>query len=415
MSRCDVVVGIQWGDEGKGKIVDNLAKSYDIVVRYQGGHNAGHTIVVNGKKVALHLIPSGILYEKCINLIGNGVVINVEAFLNEVSQFKNVEGRIFVSPKAHLILPYHEIIDKFKEKDSKRSIGTTCKGIGPAYIDKVGRNGFRVGDLLDIDSMIDKMRDYLESIKFYSSVYNVTIPSIDELSDKIIDYSNRIKPFIKDTNEILWNAISNDKKILLEGAQGSMLDIDHGTYPFVTSSNTISAGACIGSGISPHDIGEIIGIAKAYCTRVGKGYFPSEDFGSDGVRLQENGGEFGTTTGRARRCGWFDAVACKYAIRLNGVTSLALMKLDVLGGFDRIKVCVGYKKNGNEIYGFPYSLDKIEPIYKEFDGFGCVSGVREFDKLPKKAQEYILGLEDILGIKISMISTSPERDDIIKR
>lgn len=415
MSKCDVVVGIQWGDEGKGKIVDNLAKKYDIVVRYQGGHNAGHTIVVDGKKVALHLIPSGILYDNCLNLIGNGVVVNVEAFLDEVSQFKNVDGRIYISPKAHLILPYHEIIDKFKEKDSKRSIGTTCKGIGPAYIDKVGRIGFRVGDLLDVDSMIDKMKDYLKSIEFYSSIYSVKLPSIDELASKIVAYSNHIKPFIKDTNEILWNAIDNDKKILLEGAQGSMLDIDHGTYPFVTSSNTISAGACSGSGISPRDIGEVIGIAKAYCTRVGKGYFPSEDFGKDGERLQKNGFEFGTTTGRARRCGWFDAVACKYAIRLNGVTSLALMKLDVLSGFDSIKVCIGYKKDGKELTTFPYSLDKVDPIYKEFEGFDDVSGVREFDKLPKKAQEYILGLEQILEIKISIISTSPERDDVIKR
>lgn len=415
MSKCDVIVGIQWGDEGKGKIVDNLAKNYDIVVRYQGGHNAGHTIVVDGKKIALHLIPSGILYDNCINLIGNGVVINVEAFLDEISQFKNINGRIYISPKAHLILPYHEIIDKFKEKDSNRSIGTTCKGIGPAYVDKVGRNGFRVGDLLDTDSMIDKMKDYLKSIEFYSSIYDVKLPSIDELASKILFYSNNLKPFIKDTNEILWNAMDNNKKILLEGAQGSMLDIDHGTYPFVTSSNTISAGACNGSGISPHDIGEVIGIAKAYCTRVGKGYFPSEDFGEDGKRLQKNGFEFGTTTGRTRRCGWFDAFACKYAIRLNGVTSLALMKLDVLSGFDSIKVCIGYKKDGKELNSFPYSLDKVEPIYKEFEGFDDVSGVREFDKLPKKAQEYILSLEQILGTRISIISTSPEREDTIKR
>lgn len=415
MSKCDIVVGIQWGDEGKGKIVDYLAKDYDIVVRYQGGHNAGHTIVVDGKKIALHLIPSGILYDRCINLIGNGVVINVEAFFDEISQFENIEGRVFISPKAHLILPYHEIIDKFKERDSKRSIGTTCKGIGPTYIDKVGRVGFRVGDLLDTDIMIDKMNDHLKSIEFYSSIHNVLLPNIDELALKIRDYSTLIKPFIKDTNEILWDAISENKKILLEGAQGSMLDIDHGTYPFVTSSNTISAGACIGSGISPSDIGEVIGIAKAYCTRVGKGYFPSEDFGDDGKRLQENGGEFGTTTGRARRCGWFDAVACKYASRLNGLTSLSLMKLDVLDGFDRIKVCIGYKKDGIEIKGFPYNLDGIEPIYKEFNGFDGVFGVREFAKLPKKAQEYILGLEDILGVKISMISTSPDRNDLIKR
>lgn len=415
MRKCDVIVGIQWGDEGKGKIVDNLAKDYDIVVRYQGGHNAGHTIVVDGKKFALHLIPSGILYDDCINLISNGVVLNPEAFLSEISQFDNVEGRIFIDPKAHLILPYHEAIDKLREQNVKTAIGTTCKGIGPTYVDKVGRNGFRVGDLLNIEDFVLRLKAHLESIEFYNIIYNVKLPDFNELSMKIRDYAKKITPFIKDTNKILWDAIDSNKRILLEGAQGSMLDIDHGTYPFVTSSNTISSGACIGSGISPHDIGEIIGIAKAYCTRVGRGYFPSEDFGNEGKILQKNGGEFGTTTGRARRCGWFDAVACKYAIRLNGITQLALMKLDVLDGFNSIKVCVGYKKDGKELDSFPFSLHNVEPIYKEFKGFTGTKGVRNFEDLPKEAQEYILSLEDILQTKISIISTSADRNDTIKR
>lgn len=414
MRKCDVIVGIQWGDEGKGKIVDNLAKDYDIVVRYQGGHNAGHTIVVDGKKIALHLIPSGILYSNCINLIGNGVVLNPEAFLQEISQFTNTEGRIFIDPKTHLILPYHESIDKQREQNIATSIGTTCKGIGPTYVDKVGRIGFRVGDLLNIDDFILRLKQHLESIAFYDEIYHIKLPSIDDLSIKIRDYARKLTPFIKDTNKILWDAIDSNKKILLEGAQGSMLDIDHGTYPFVTSSNTISAGACIGSGISPHDIGEVIGIAKAYCTRVGKGFFPSEDFGSDGKTLQHNGGEFGTTTGRARRCGWFDAVACKYAIRLNGVTQLALMKLDVLDGFSKIKVCVGYEKDGEELKSFPFSLKDVKPIYKEFKGFSGTKGIRDFDRLPQEAKDYILALEKILETKISIISTGADRSDTIK-
>ncbi|MDE6885815.1 MAG: adenylosuccinate synthase [Helicobacteraceae bacterium] len=415
MGKCDVVVGIQWGDEGKGKIVDNLAKDYDIVVRYQGGHNAGHTIVCNGKKIALHLIPSGILYDNVLNLIGNGVVIKPEAFLDEISQFSNVEGRIYISPKAHLILPYHEILDKLKESDDKTSIGTTKKGIGPAYVDKVARSGFRVGDLLTLPTLLKKLESHLNSLKNCKDFHNVELPSFETLSRDLRDYSQKLTPFIKDTNKILWDALDNNKKILLEGAQGSMLDIDHGTYPFVTSSTTISSGACSGSGISPKDIDEVIGVAKAYCTRVGKGGFPSEDFGDDGKRLFENGKEFGTTTGRVRRCGWFDAVAVKYALRLNGVTNLAIMKLDVLDGFEKIKVCVGYKKDGEILQSYPFSLDGVEPVYREFNGFDKTYGVREFEALPKEAKDYILELEKILGVRISTISTSPDREDTIKR
>lgn len=414
MSKCDVVVGIQWGDEGKGKIVDNLAREYDIVTRYQGGHNAGHTIVVNGKKIALHLVPSGILYDKTLNLIGNGVVLNARAFLDEVAQFGEAKNRVFISPKAHLILPIHELIDKAKESDEKTAIGTTCKGIGPAYTDKVGRVGFRVGDLCDIERFIARLKAHFDSLK------GLNLPNFSAVESEIRAYAKELQPFIKDTDSIMWEAIESGKKILLEGAQGSMLDIDHGTYPFVTSSTTLTAGACSGSGIAPRDLGEIIGIAKAYCTRVGRGPFPSEDLGDEGAKLQQKGAEFGVTTGRVRRCGWFDAVAARYAIRLNGVSKIAIMKLDVLDDFPKIKVCVGYERDGVRIadcekLSYPFNLEGVKPIYKEFEGFSGVSGVREFAKLPKKAQDYILALEGLLGVKIAIISTSPDRLDTINR
>ena len=414
MSKCDVVVGIQWGDEGKGKIVDNLAREYDIVTRYQGGHNAGHTIVVNGKKIALHLVPSGILYDKTLNLIGNGVVLNARAFLDEVAQFGEAKNRVFISPKAHLILPIHELIDKAKESDEKTAIGTTCKGIGPAYTDKVGRVGFRVGDLCDIERFIARLTAHFDSLK------GLNLPDFSAVESEIRAYAKELQPFIKDTDSIMWEAIESGKKILLEGAQGSMLDIDHGTYPFVTSSTTLTAGACSGSGIAPRDLGEIIGIAKAYCTRVGRGPFPSEDLGDEGAKLQQKGAEFGVTTGRVRRCGWFDAVAARYAIRLNGVSKIAIMKLDVLDDFPKIKVCVGYERDGVRIadcekLSYPFNLEGVKPIYKEFEGFSGVGGVREFAKLPKKAQDYILALEGLLGVKIAIISTSPDRLDTINR
>lgn len=414
MSKCDVVVGIQWGDEGKGKIVDNLARDYDIVTRYQGGHNAGHTIVVNGKRIALHLVPSGILYDNVINLIGNGVVLNAKAFLDEVAQFGEAKSRVFVSPKAHLILPCHELMDKARESDKKNAIGTTCKGIGPTYTDKVGRVGFRVGDLCDIRRFMERLRERWDLLK------GLDLPKFSEIKREICEYAEQLKPFIRDTDAIMWEAIDGGKKILLEGAQGSMLDIDHGTYPFVTSSTTLTAGACSGSGIAPRDLGEVIGIAKAYCTRVGRGPFPSEDLGKDGENLQKKGKEFGVTTGRVRRCGWFDAVAGRYAIRLNGVSKIAIMKLDVLDDFPKIKVCVGYERDGKiiadcEKLAYPFSLDNVKPIYREFDGFSGVAGVREFDKLPQNAKDYILALEGILGTKIAIISTSPDRLDTISR
>ena len=412
---ADLIVGIQWGDEGKGKIVDLLASGYDYVVRYQGGHNAGHTIVVDSKKIALHLLPSGILYPQCKNVIGNGVVINLEALLKEMSAFENLQGRLFVSDRAHIILPYHEILDKAKEKSKNTSaIGTTGKGIGPCYGDKVSRNGVRLMDLKHPQILKTKIESIYQQAKYAESLYDVELPSVENVLSHLESLREQILPFITDTTQLLWEAQKKGEKILCEGAQGSMLDIDHGTYPYVTSSSTIAAGACSGSGLAPRDIQKVIGIAKAYCTRVGNGVFPTEELGEIGERLRESGGEFGTTTGRARRCGWFDAVAVRHACALNGCESLSIMKLDVLDGFRRIKVCVGYEYEGREIDYIPTDYECVKPIYREFEGWDKTCGIRDFNALPKNAQIYIKELEKLIGVKISMISTSAEREDTIR-
>ncbi len=416
MTKSDLIVGIQWGDEGKGKIVDLLAKEYDYVVRYQGGHNAGHTIVVNGKKHALHLIPSGILYSDKINIIGNGVVVSPKALIKEMEQFENLPGRLYISSKAHMIFPHHEELDRAKEALKKGdAIGTTGKGIGPSYSDKISRSGFRIMELQDIDTLMGKVEKYLSENSQYFQAIGVELPTLESMKTMLEEFAQKLLPFITDTTKMLWDAIDADKKILLEGAQGSMLDIDHGTYPFVTSSNTIASGACSGTGLSPKDIGKTIGIVKAYCTRVGNGPFPSEDEGEEGTKLREAGGEYGTTTGRPRRCGWFDAVAVKYACRLNGCDELSIMKLDVLDGFPKIKVCVAYEYNGERIDYLPADVENITPIYEEFDGFDGSVGVREFEKLPENAKKYIEKIEEIVGVKVGIISTSPDREDTIIR
>jgi adenylosuccinate synthase len=414
--KADLIVGLQWGDEGKGKIVDNLAQKVDFVCRFAGGHNAGHTIVANGKKYALHLVPSGILNPNAINIVGNGVVLSPKDFIKELKQFDNLEGRLYISDKAHLLLPYHALIDQAKEKlKGDKAIGTTGKGIGPAYGDKITRVGHRVGELLNPKKLTKDIMSYFEIYKPIFDAMSVDVPNEDELYSDLLEYKNQLAKYITDTTLMVWDALDNGKKILLEGAQGTMLDIDHGTYPYVTSSTTISAGACSGLGISPQSIGEVIGIAKAYCTRVGNGPFPSEDFGDDGKYLREKGHEFGTTTGRPRRCGWFDAVAMKHAVRLNGVTNISLMKLDVLDGLDEVKVCVAYEFEGEEIDYVPYTLDGAKPIYKSYKGWSKSEGARSFSELPKEAQEYILDLERLCGAKIGIISTSPDREDTIIR
>lgn len=413
---ADLVVGIQWGDEGKGKIVDALAKTYDYVVRYQGGHNAGHTIVVNGQKIALHLIPSGILYPHCKNVIGNGVVIDPSALLRELEPFTNLQGRLFISDKAHIILPYHSMLDKAKELSKKdKAIGTTGKGIGPAYTDKVARNGIRMVDLRSFGTLEQKVINAINDMQILQEKYAFTLPSVDSVMSTLESSAKVLLPFVCDTTQLLWKAQEEGKKILCEGAQGSMLDIDHGTYPFVTSSSTTASGACSGTGLAPRDLKEVIGVAKAYCTRVGNGVFPTEDFGKDGEYMRQKGAEFGTTTGRSRRCGWFDAVAVKYACRLNGCTKLGIMKMDVLDGLETIKVCTAYEYKGETITYIPTDYENVKPIYTEFVGWESVANIRDESKLPENAKAYIDFLEQYIGVKISLISTSPEREDVIMR
>jgi len=413
--KADLIVGIQWGDEGKGKIVDRLACEYDMVCRSQGGHNAGHTIWVDGVKYALHLIPSGVLNPNAINVVGNGVVLSPESIIKEMEQFEGLEGRLFISNKAQLNLKYHALIDQAKERlKGDKAIGTTGKGIGPAYSDKINRIGFRVGELLNPVKLCASILEYFAQNHQVFDIYDIKTPSASELLKELEFYNVKLSPFITDTTQMVWRALDKEnKRVLLEGAQGTLLDIDHGTYPYVTSSATVSAGACTGLGINPKDIGKIIGIVKAYCTRVGNGPFPSEDLGDDGKRLGEQGHEFGTTTGRARRCGWFDAVATRHACRLNGVDELALMKLDVLDGFDEVKLCVAYEYNGKEIDYMPADLENVIPVYKTFKGWNNSVAVKEFDKLPSNAQDFVKTIEEISKTKVGIISTSPERDDTI--
>jgi adenylosuccinate synthase len=414
--QADLIVGLQWGDEGKGKIVDHMAQTHDYVCRFAGGHNAGHTIVIGDQKYALHLIPSGVLNPNAKNVVGNGVVLSPVDFIEEMEQFDDLEGRLFISDKAHLLLPYHALIDQARERmKGDKAIGTTGKGIGPAYGDKVARVGHRVGELLDPVKLTTKIVAYFEMNKAIFDAMGVQLPTAEELSAQLDGYKKVLEPYITDTTLLVWRALDEEKKVLLEGAQGTMLDIDHGTYPYVTSSTTVSAGAASGLGIGPKEIGRVTGIAKAYCTRVGNGPFPSEDFGDEGQRLRDNGHEYGTTTGRPRRCGWFDAVAMRHAVRINGVDQIALMKLDVLDGFDEIKVCIAYEVDGKQIDYVPYDLEDATPIYQSFPGWEKTEGVQVFDDLPEAARSYIMALEAMVGAPMGIISTSPEREDTIVR
>ncbi|ARR04322.1 MULTISPECIES: adenylosuccinate synthase [Campylobacter] len=416
MTKADLIVGIQWGDEGKGKIVDMLSQNYDLVCRSGGGHNAGHTIWVNGVKYALHLVPSGILHPNIINIIGNGVVVNPEVLIKEMAQFENLKGRFYISDRAHLNLAYHSLIDQAKERlKGDKAIGTTGKGIGPAYADKISRTGHRVGELLNPELLSTNLMNDFETNRVYLDALGVQIPSKDEIYQELKGFKEALAPYIADTTQILWKAMDENKKILLEGAQGTLLDIDHGTYPYVTSSNTISAGACTGLGLSPKSIGNVIGILKAYTTRVGNGAFPTEDHGDDGNTMCEVGKEYGTTTGRRRRCGWLDAVAVRYASRLNGVDSYALMKLDVLDGFKTIKICKAYEYNGKLIDYMPANLDEVTPVYEELEGWDSISGIKSYDELPQNAKKYIERIEELTGVRVSIVSTSPERSDTILR
>ena len=420
----DLLLGLQWGDEGKGKIVDVLTSKYDIIARFQGGPNAGHTLVFNDKKYVLHTIPSGIFHDNKINLIGNGVVIDpvilnkeIEKIKNEVS---NISKSLFISRKAHLILPTHRLLDAASEKSKgKNKIGSTLKVIGPTYMDKTGRNGFRIGDL-ENDNWQNKYKElskkHQQLISFYNVELNFCLAELDNEFFEAIKELRKIK-FV-DSEDFLYKYQEENKSILAEGAQGSLLDIDFGTYPFVTSSNTTAAGACTGLGVSPNSIKDVFGIFKAYTTRVGSGPFPTELFDNYGERMSKVGQEFGATTGRPRRCGWLDLVALKYACRINGVTKLMMMKTDVLSGFDKILVCTKYKYKGEIINNLPYDLsdETLEPIYEEFKGWSeNLRNLRNSDMLPENLNNYINFLEKKLNIPIVIVSVGPDRKETLFR
>ncbi|HEY6871906.1 MAG TPA: adenylosuccinate synthase [Geobacteraceae bacterium] len=419
-----VVVGAQWGDEGKGKVVDIYTEFADDVVRYQGGNNAGHTLVVGDEKVVLHLIPSGILHQGKRCIIGNGVVLDPEVFIREITNLK-ATGRLaddrtlLLSESLHIIMPYHKRIDIAREaKSGAKKIGTTGRGIGPAYEDKIGRRGIRLMDLVDRDLFARKLRENLEEKNFVLEKLLGEQPfTFEEIYDEYMGYAGVLARHMADTTLILHRDIKAGKKILFEGAQGTLLDVDHGTYPFVTSSSTCAGGACTGTGVSPRDIQEIIGISKAYVTRVGSGPFPTELLDDDGERLRKAGHEFGSTTGRPRRCGWFDTLVLKYAVRVNGLSGVALTKLDVLDGFETIRICTGYEYDGKVFDELPANLDvfeKCRPVYEEMPGWQTgISGAKSFADLPERAQKYVRRLEELIGCPIVLVSVGPRRDETI--
>ena len=419
---ADVLLGLQWGDEGKGKIVDVLTKQYDIIARFQGGPNAGHTLEFDGIKHVLHTIPSGIFHKDVINLIGNGVVIDPIIFKKEIEALKQYDDkiieRLLISRKAHLILPTHKILDAASEAaKGKKKIGSTLKGIGPTYMDKTGRNGLRVGDTelpsykQNYEALVAKHKELLT---LYDHEY-----SLESMEQEWFEAVEYLKSFqLIDSEVWIADKLAEGKNILAEGAQGTLLDVDFGTYPFVTSSNTTSAGACTGLGLAPNRMDDVFGIFKAYVTRVGSGPFPTELFDADGEELQKQGNEFGATTGRPRRCGWLDIPALKYAINVNGVTKLMMMKADVLSGFDTLKVCTSYKYRGEVIYHLPYKIDPelLEPIYEEVPGWAKdLTGCTSEDEFPESLNGYIKYIEDKVGVPITLVSVGPDRKQTILR
>ena len=417
------VIGLQWGDEGKGKIIDILAKDYDIIVRYQGGGNAGHTLIIGDEKFIFHLIPSGILHpdKKCV--IGNGIVFDPRLFLDEVAGLSkrniSVNGNLFVSDRAHVVFPYHKKLDLLIEKQKGNSmIGTTGRGIGPCYTDKIARDGIRVAELLHKEHFKEKLKKTVEEKnRLFVDLYKDEPVSWEEIYEEYCVYADKISPFVCDTIDLMAKAIEDNKKILFEGAQGALLDVDFGTYPYTTSSNASAGGVSPGIGVSPKQIHDIIGITKAYATRVGSGPFPTEIDGEQGEHIRKKGGEFGSTTGRPRRCGWFDAVAIRHSVRISGVDSLIVTKLDVLDGQETIRICTGYKNDKKVYHNFPADLDVLEncePIYEEVSGWmEDTSNVRDVKDLPGKAMDYIRTIEEIIGLKVKMVSVGPERLQII--
>jgi adenylosuccinate synthase len=419
-----VVVGAQWGDEGKGKVVDIYTEYADDIVRYQGGNNAGHTLVVGNEKVVLHLIPSGILHEGKRCIIGNGVVLDPEVFIKEITKLKD-SGRIkddsclLLSESLHIIMPYHKKIDIAREAQSgDKKIGTTGRGIGPCYEDKIGRRGIRLMDLLNEAVFARKLKEFLVEKNFLLEKMLGEPPcDFDAIFAEYKGYADILRTYMADTALVLSKDLKAGKKILFEGAQGTLLDVDHGTYPYVTSSSTCAGGASTGSGVSPRDIHEVIGISKAYVTRVGSGPFPTELLDETGEEIRRIGGEFGATTGRPRRCGWFDTMVIRYAVRINGLTGIALTKLDVLSEFDTIKVCTGYTYQGKALETLPAALEIFEncqPVYEELPGWKTdITGARTFEELPEKAKAYVRRLEELAGCPIVMVSVGPRRDETI--
>ena len=412
-----VLVGSQWGDEGKGKIVDLLSNSYEIVVRYQGGANAGHTVEIDDKKYILHLIPSGILRDNVICVIGNGVVIDPIALLDEIDflekQNISVKGRLFISQNAHLIMPYHKLLDSISES-GKNKIGTTGRGIGPCYIDKYARKGIKINDLLHPKVLERKIRENIaEKNLLLKNIYHHEELKVDEIIKSYLEFDEKIDQYIKDVPSFLNQAIKEGKSILLEGAQGALLDVDFGTYPFVTSSHPTSGGACTGTGIPPNKITDVIGIVKAYTTRVGEGPFPTELLDENGEKLRKIGAEFGATTGRPRRCGWYDAFLVRYSAMINGINSVALTKLDVLSEFEEINICVGYEYNGKMLKSFPTDferLDSVKPIYKTVPGWNTdISQCSSYVELPVATKNYLDIISEESEIKINIISVGPKR------
>jgi adenylosuccinate synthase len=415
------VLGAQWGDEGKGKIVDLLTPQFDIVARFQGGHNAGHTVYVNGKKFILRLIPSGILHPGILCVIGNGLVVDPQALLAEVDELTgagiDAADRIVISDKAHLILPYHRDLDLLSEaRRGERKIGTTSRGIGPAYEDKIARRGIRAGDLADPQALELGVR---ENVTARNRLVPETTMDWRAVLEQLLTHGARIRPWVKDVSLMLDDAMRHGKAVLFEGAQGTLLDIDHGTYPYVTSSNASIGGVCTGLGVGPKTIGRVLGVAKAYTTRVGEGPLPTELFGDEGTRLRESGHEYGAVTGRPRRCGWYDAVAIRYSSRINGLDALALTKLDVLDGLERIEICTAYQCEGRTLSELPSDISRLaqcKPVYESMPGWSLpTKGLTRFSDLPAAARRYVARLEEISGVPAAIISTGSDRADTILR
>lgn len=416
-----IIVGSQWGDEGKGKIVDLLAKDFDIVARYQGGANAGHTVKINDQQYVLHLVPSGIFHPNVTCVIGNGVVIDPVALINEIDAVKkqgiDITGRLLISHNAHVIMPYHKILDSINEKGNSK-IGTTGRGIGPAYFDKAIRKGIKIADLMDRDVLSFKIRQNIEEKNLlFKNIYHAEEINIEKIIEEYVEFDKIIDEYITNTVYYLNNALKENKRLLLEGAQGALLDLDHGTYPYVTSSSPTSGGACTGLGIPPTSINSVLGIVKAYSTRVGNGPFPTELNNETGEKMRRIGSEFGATTGRPRRCGWLDIIALNYSIMINGINEIAITKLDVLDSFDEIKICTSYKIGNKQTKIFPNdlkNLESVEPIYESFPGWReTISNIKNYNDLPVNCKKYISAIEKLTSVKIKIISVGAERSQTI--